>query len=180
LSEYDSVWKSLSSEGVVWPYLTLSESFELLGEEYKANQSGMPSASPMVLQNILHYLHDFPRGSIMNPEGPLWYRDLAIKPEDPVFKSKIDKMLETLKAQHIVMGHTVMTKDSSITPRFDGDVFLIDTGMLTFYFHGRPSALEIQSGRFTAVYASGDEVVLLNPKGGQAGPAMVQPAEGNQ
>ena len=96
---------------------------------------------------------------------------------------KLEAMLKSLKAQHIVMGHTVVTEKVSSTPYsitsgFDGDVFLIDTGMLTFYFHGRPSALEIAGGRFTAVYASGDQVVLLNPKGGQASPSMAQPAEG--
>ncbi|MGE5327331.1 MAG: metallophosphoesterase, partial [Deltaproteobacteria bacterium] len=179
LNDFDSLWKTLTDEGAVWPYLTLEESFKLLQVEYQASQSGLQTWNPYVLQNIVRYLRDFPKWSIMNPDGPLWYRDLAVKPEDPAFKTKIDAMLKNLKAAHIIMGHTVMTRDFSITPRFSGDVFLIDTGMLSFYFHGRPSALEIQGGRFTAVYASGDQVVLLNPKVGQASPAMVQHAEGN-
>lgn len=178
LRQFDSVWKALAAEGLIWPYLTLSESIQLVDAEYDASRSGNYALNPAVLQNIRHFRVDFPRWSIMNPKGPLWYRDLALKPEDPAFKAKIDAMLEKLKASHIVMGHTVMTKDYSITPRFDGDVFLIDTGMLTFYFHGRPSALVIQGGRFTAVYANGDQVVLLNPKGGRASPAMIQRAEG--
>lgn len=183
LSDFDSLSKSLADEGTIWPYLTMEESFKLLQEEYQASQSGSQAFNAFVVQNITRFLGEFPKWSIMNPEGPLWYRGLAVKRDDADLKKKLEAMLKSLKAQHIVMGHTVVTEKVSSTPYaitsgFDGDVFLIDTGMLTFYFHGRPSALEIAGGRFTAVYASGDQVVLLNPKGGQASPAMAQPAEG--
>lgn len=178
LADFDSLWKSLADQGAIWPYLTLDEAFKLLQAEYQAGSSGSPSLNPMLQQNIVHYLHDFPHWSIMNPDGPLWYRNLALKPEDAAYKGKLDAMLKSLKAEHIVMGHTVMTQSYSITSRFDGLAFLIDTGMLTFYFHGRPSALEINGGRFTAIYASGEQQVLVSPKTGQTSPAMIQAADG--
>ena len=45
--------------------------------------------------------------------------------------------------------------------RFGGRVFIIDTGMLFDVYEGRPSALEIRDGHFTAVYLG--ERVRLYP-----------------
>jgi hypothetical protein len=42
-----------------------------------------------------------------------------------------------------------------IVPRFDGAVFLIDTGMLASVYSGRAAVLEIRNGQFTAIYADG-------------------------
>ena len=40
-----------------------------------------------------------------------------------------------------------------ISNRFDGRVYLIDTGMLSSYFSGgRPSALDILDGKITPIY----------------------------
>jgi hypothetical protein len=57
------------------------------------------------------------------------------------------------------VGHTVQP-NGSIQSRFNGKVFLIDTGMLTSsYPTGRASALEIQNDSFTAIYI--DNKVML-------------------
>jgi hypothetical protein len=61
-----------------------------------------------------------------------------------------------------VSGHTVNSK-SDITARFNNRIFLIDTGMLTKAYEGRPSALEIQDGRFTAYATEGEPKVLAAP-----------------
>ena len=74
-------------------------------------------------------------------------------------------MLDRLQARFIAVGHTVQSK-TDITPRFENRVFLLDTGMLASEYKGRPSALEIQDGRFTAHYADGDPVALPAPPGG--------------
>ena len=67
-------------------------------------------------------------------------------------------MLERLQARAIVIGHTVAA-NGRIATRFGGRVVQIDTGMLggTFYPGGRASALEIQDGRFVAIYEDGRE-----------------------
>ncbi len=177
LSDFDSLWKALGDEGIIWPYMTMDEAFKQLQGVYQQAQSNPNSLSPVALQNVVHFLRDFPHWSIMSPDGPLWYRELAAGPEAPLQDSLIS-MLGKLKAEHIVMGHTVMTKDFSITPRFNDHAFLIDTGMLSFYFHGRPSALNIEGGRYTAVYADGQQVVLVNPKASQGGAVTSQAANG--
>ncbi len=48
-----------------------------------------------------------------------------------------------------------------IRVRFKNRVFLIDTGMLSSYYTGgRPSALEIDGGVFTAIYLDHREVLV--------------------
>jgi hypothetical protein len=76
---------------------------------------------------------------------------LALEPEEKNEKG-LNKMLDHLGAHYIVVGHTVLP-GHTITVRFGGRVFLIDTGMLSAYYGGRASALEIQAGKFTAYYA---------------------------
>jgi hypothetical protein len=87
-------------------------------------------------------------------DGPLWYRGLAVETD----AAPVTSMLAQLQARIIVIGHTI-SSTGRIATRFDGRVVQIDTGMLggTFYPGGRPSALEIQDGRFVAIYEDGRE-----------------------
>jgi hypothetical protein len=82
----------------------------------------------------------------------------------------VEKTLGAYNATNIVVGHTVQ-KTAYIRSRFQGKVFLIDTGMLSTYFAGgKASALEIsESGGFTAVYPD-QRVVLHEGKSGQSEP----------
>jgi hypothetical protein len=52
-----------------------------------------------------------------------------------------------------ITAHTVMP-DGQIRSRFNGQIFLIDTGMLSgsFFPGGRASALEITDGKVTPIY----------------------------
>jgi hypothetical protein len=87
-------------------------------------------------------------------DGPLWYRGLA-QEDEATFAPELDKILEAVRARAIVIGHTV-TANGRITPRFGGRVVQIDTGMLTsVYTNGRPSALEIDGDKWTAIYEDG-------------------------
>lgn len=172
LSTYDSLWKALSDGKVIWSYMTLEEAIRQMQDELSAAQSGTRMIAPQAQADMARLLRDLPHWMIISPQGPLWYRGLAQDPEGGL-RSKLDDMLKRLKAVHIVMGHTVVSRQA-ITPRFDDHVFLIDTGMLTSYFHGRPAAIEIQDGSFTAVYADGDQQVLLGPKGSRAVPESGQ------
>ena len=68
--------------------------------------------------------------------------------------------MKRLKIGAIVAGHT---PDSEIRQRFDNRVILIDTGMLQSVFGGKPSALEIQGGRFTAHVVGQPPRALASP-----------------
>lgn len=84
--------------------------------------------------------------------GPLWYRGLA-QMDETAGAPIIDGVLSRLDATAVVAGHTVVP-GGRIQVRFGGRLFQIDTGMLvTVFAGGRPSALEITGGVFTAIYS---------------------------
>jgi Calcineurin-like phosphoesterase len=170
LKIFDSLWKSLADEKVIWPYMTLQEAIHQVQGDYEAARTGGITLSLGAQQDIVRMLRDLPHWWIISPQGPLWYRGLAEDPESPL-QDKLNQMLARLNARYIVMGHTVLPAHQ-ITARFDHHAFLIDTGMNKAFFDGRPSALIIQDGGFTAEYADGEKQVLVSPKEGQAAPAL--------
>jgi hypothetical protein len=164
ISGFDSMWQTLSNQKVIWRYMTLDEAVASVTEELKWIQASGGIDDPdavQIMQNLLGYRNWL----AVSSDGPLWYRGLAQEPEEKLMNGVI-AMLARLKAQYIVEGHTVLSK-SDIIPRFDSHVFLIDTGMNKEEYQGRPSALEILSGKFTAYYADGEPRVLAAPGNGK-------------
>jgi Calcineurin-like phosphoesterase len=99
--------------------------------------------------------------SVVEPEGPLWFRGWASWPEDST-AAQVTAFLDQLKLQRMVVGHTP-TADRRIAVRYAGRVFAIDTGMLAPYFMGNASALELTGSSVKAIYPDG-EVDLTLPK----------------
>jgi len=97
---------------------------------------------------------------IRSADGPLWFRGNADWDEETQ-ATEIAELLAGIGAQRMVGGHTVQD-EGRIEVRFEGRVFLIDTGMLSsVYEGGRPSALVISGGVFKAVYTDGSEELLF-------------------
>ncbi|HEV8385674.1 MAG TPA: metallophosphoesterase, partial [Candidatus Acidoferrales bacterium] len=114
---------------------------------------------------------------MVNPQGPLWFRGYASW-SDEEGKTQIAKVLEKLGVSQIVVGHTPQA-GGRIAARFDGKVFLIDTGMLSSYYTGgRASALEIAAGKYTAIYS--DERIVLLDSSARHGEAVVPAGHENQ
>jgi len=89
----------------------------------------------------------------INPEGALWYRGLSTEKDDPA-GGPFAALLAKYGAKRFVTGHTPQ-QSRSITVRYGGRAILIDTGMLTSYYKGRASALEISGNKLTAFYEDG-------------------------
>ena len=89
----------------------------------------------------------------IDPEGALWYRGLSTVPDDPT-GGPFAALLEKYGAKRFVTGHTPQ-QNRSINVRFGGRAVLIDTGMLTSYYKGRASALEIDGDKLAAYYEDG-------------------------
>jgi calcineurin-like phosphoesterase family protein len=86
----------------------------------------------------------------INENGPLWFRGLAQWPDAE--GAKIQELIKTYAIARFVVGHTPQA-GGQIGSRFDGKVYLIDTGMLSSYFPGgRASALNLQDGKITFIY----------------------------
>jgi hypothetical protein len=92
--------------------------------------------------------------TLLAGEGPLWFRGYANWPEDAATMGKVTAFLDKSGVRRIAVGHTP-TMDSRIAARFAGRVFVMDTGMLTPVYKGRPSALEIKGQAVNAIYEDG-------------------------
>jgi calcineurin-like phosphoesterase family protein len=160
IADFDAIWELLSEKNVIWRYMTQEEALRQVQTEWRTIQLRGQVEDPEAARDMQALL-GLPNWLIFSPNGPLWYRGLALEPEQNL-QGKVEAMLARLKAKYIVAGHTVRPK-SEIMPRFDKRVFLIDTGMLRQVYAGRASALEIQNGRFTAYYSDGERQVLVSP-----------------
>jgi hypothetical protein len=97
---------------------------------------------------------------IRSADGPLWFRGNA-KWDEESHTAEVVELLAGVGVQRMVGGHTVQD-EGRIEVRFEGLVFLIDTGMLSsVYEGGRPSALVISDGIFIAIYPDGSEELLF-------------------
>ena len=88
------------------------------------------------------------RSFSMNPDGPFWYRGLALEREADL-AAHVDRLLETYAASHIVVGHTAVAR--AIVPRFAGKVIAIDVELSEVY-GGPPACLIIEDGRLFALH----------------------------
>ena len=147
LTAFDSLWQSLSKEEVIWKYMTIEEALHQAAGEWKTVQAS--GQVPPELKGDLEKFLSFSTWFINSPNSPVWYRGLALEPEETL-KAGVDVMLRRLNVGYIVAGHTVQS-NFEINHRFGNRVLLIDTGMV---FGGKASALEIRSGRFTAYYTN--------------------------
>lgn len=98
---------------------------------------------------------DISRWSLLAPQGPLWIRGYATRPDSE--RDLVAATLKTLGANRLVVGHT--PQRDGIATRFGGLVYVIDTGMLTSVYNGKPSALEIAGERATPLYLDTPEIV---------------------
>ena len=57
---------------------------------------------------------------VMGIKGPLWYRGYI---EDPIAEEEIERIMDTLDIDHIVVGHTVVQE---ISPLFNQKVYALD------------------------------------------------------
>jgi hypothetical protein len=160
---WDELAGALERARVAAPFFTIQEIINAaqveIGKIGIAQKTGEPLADYVTPDFIrrLQFLANFEKLTLLEAEGPLWYRGLATLPEDQ--RPAVSALLDRHRARRIVLGHTPQLPAARIRARFGGLVVLIDTGMLTTHFRGQASALELQDGRMTAIYASGREPV---------------------
>ena len=163
IKEFDDLKQYLQNEKLILPFFNLQEINNVLQAEVVAELKSRVSGNEERKAKIQEFLKHVDWLSV-RVDGPLWFRGYD-KWSEEEGEPQASKVLESYKATHIVVGHTVQ-KGGRIRPRFGNKVFLIDTGMLSSYYPGgRASALEIcGDGKFIAVYLD-QQVVLLDPAG---------------
>ena len=167
ITRFDSLWQSLCDKKIIWRYMRLEEALQEIQEEWRWIQ-GRGQVEDREAVQQMRELAGLQSWLSVSPDGPLWYRGLALDPEETL-KGPVEAMLARLNVRYIVAGHTVLPK-FDILPRFDNHVFLIDTGMLKEVFGGRGSALEFRDGRITAYYTDAGPQVLPEAAGGATAP----------
>ena len=171
IERFDRYRRHLVDAGLILPFSTFQEMFAAVALELQAWTERLfrdplaPRRGPRPVTrrekahlDVLTDLQTIDTWSITDPEGPLWYRGFALRPERGA-DAFIDGVLARFDVARVVVGHSVTTS-RRIVDRFDGRVFLIDTGMLENTYRGRASALELLDGRVTAIYL--DERIPLD------------------
>jgi hypothetical protein len=156
IRQFDEYRRHLVHRGLILPFFTLQEVIESAVAELQAIVSRPDVELPLTALDRRHLdvLQETTRVGtwmVLDPEGPLWFRGYA-RWSQAEWTPQVSRLLARFGARRIVVGHTV-PPSKLITPRFDGQVFLIDTGMLTScYEGGRASALEIEGDHVAARY----------------------------
>jgi hypothetical protein len=102
---------------------------------------------------LLHHAKPFEAKIVYDANGPLWFRDLAVKDEKSL-NGEFERILKNLGAGHMVIAHTFY-RGNGVTPvvaprfmsRFNGKLWIIDTG-ISSYYGGINSALLIEKENF--------------------------------
>ena len=162
MERFDRHRRHLVDAGIILPFSTFEEMFAAVARELR---TWMERLSPdqrqrrrrrtvtraeRALIDVLADLQTINSWSIVAPDGPLWFRGLALWPE-PEVDGFIGGLLRRFGVARVVVGHSV-TPSRRVTVRAAGRVFLIDSGMLEDVYRGRPSALELLDGRISAIY----------------------------
>ena len=117
-------------------------------DDFRMRSESLAAAGAAAESATLAKLQEAP---VFTTAGPTWYRGQALC--HPFTEDRnLAAALARLGVVRLVVGHTV-TPTRRVTSRFDGRVILLDTGMLSEAYQGRPAALVIEGGRVAASYA---------------------------
>jgi hypothetical protein len=156
---WDAIVRVLRAHRLIEPAFTLQEVVNAaqaeIGRIVLAQREGKEVGGHVTpeLIAVLKQIPDVPRWSIVDADGPLWYRGLALMPDTEA--PGVASLLTRLGARRFVTGHTPQLPEARIGRRFGDRVLVIDTGMLVSHYKGRPSALEIAGDALTAIYPDG-------------------------
>lgn len=150
IKNFDALKQYFQNEKLILPFFTLQEIAALLQAELALEAKTRSNAGER--QGKIQEFLKQGEWLGVRVDGPLWFRGYD-QWSDAEGAPQIAKVLESYKASHVVVGHTVQ-KGGRIRPRFDNKIFLIDTGMLSSYYPGgRASALAICGPtKFVGVY----------------------------
>jgi hypothetical protein len=155
--EWDQAFRWLAQHDLALPFSTLGEAIEAAASEYtriaeKTKKNGVITEDDSNAAKILLPLINIGASSLLNPEGPMWFRGYSAWTDEEGV-GKMAALLSKYRVKRFVTGHTPQPA-GRITTRFGGGLFLIDTGMLDgkFYPNGRASALEIVGETVTPLY----------------------------
>jgi Calcineurin-like phosphoesterase len=170
IEEFDKTKEYLVKRKLILPFFTSQEIAMVVQAQLFADEQAEASVDEQYHVQLTR-LRGMSGWLCMRDNGPLWFRGYD-NWTDTEGGALIGKILAAYGAKHVVVGHTVQ-KSRHIRARFDGQIFLIDTGMLSTYWKdGRASALKLRDGaNFAAEYLDEPEVLFgekIAPSSGKA------------
>jgi hypothetical protein len=174
ISEFDRERAWMVAEGLALPWFSAHEITREAQREIDAVAALPRDEVPTErLQRAIRLGFQWDDWYLLDPEGPLWFRGTARWSEEE-HAAEMTALLDHLGVARQVVGHTPQSSQR-IQSRFNGRVYLIDTGMLKEVYGGLPSALEITDHSVVAVYQGERQVLdaraLHEPAAAAAGPS---------
>jgi hypothetical protein len=169
MARYEKYLQVLVERKMALPYFTFQEVLDVSASELQAagvvleaakakgEQPDLSNFDVAILREAVDIIK-IDQWTIFAAEGPLWFRGYATWPDEETSRAKVDALLAKLGVQRFAVGHTPQ-RDGRIAARFQGRVFVMDTGMLAEVYKGRPAALELRGSAVSAIYE--DAVVPL-------------------
>jgi Calcineurin-like phosphoesterase len=160
----DAFRQRLVNQRLAVPSFTLQQILDVAVSELKKAVDALAKAKaentepPALDRDLLkeaQELMEIGKWSLIDPEGPLWFRGYA-QWDEATTGAQVTTFLDQLKLTRIVVGHTPTT-DRKIQTRYQGRVILMDTGMLRSVYEGTPSALEISGKTLKALYPDAEQ-----------------------
>jgi len=149
LRRFVGVQQRLMTLGALGPEMSYAEQIAKV-QSLAYGKAAARSTEPGEAVQLARTMVELGVGLVFRPDGPLWYRGTSLNPESEE-RPLVHDVLAHLGAASVVVGHTT-SHTTRLMTRFDGAVVMADTGMLASHYQGRPSAVEIRSGRLFAVY----------------------------
>lgn len=154
LATFDETRAWMVSEGLALPWSSAQELVREAQRELEWVASQPPDSVPFERRQRAERLElKWGDWYLTSDDGPFWFRGLA-RWKEAEHQGEVAGLLDGLGVRRQVVGHNPQ-RNGRINSRFSGRVLLIDTGMLTSVYGGRPSALEIVGDELTAIYDDG-------------------------
>lgn len=143
VTEYVTQTEVLAEAGLLDPTVNFYDHAGIL--EALPEDASRPAHIQAAIETVLK----LNRGSIYEPDSPLWYRG-SVACSALIEEDKLATALEAIDADRVVIGHTP-TVTRRVLQRMDGRVIEIDTGMLAAAYGGSGNALVIEGETMSVV-----------------------------
>ena len=145
IEAFDAYTEEMVRRRLILPFSSLQERVVAAQAELARLQPKGPAGETQNVVQLLEGFLGFGNWLSVHPDGPLWFRGFARWSEQEG-REHLKGLLESHKAKRFVVGHTPLLP-GQIQARFEGSVFLIDTGMLSSFYRG--GSIEATERNFT-------------------------------
>lgn len=150
LNAYLEYLSLLSAAGILSVESGFHDHGQIL-EAYLAGQAAAGTVVPADIQTAAREIIRMYSSPLFQPDSPIWYRG-NVGCGSVITESILDAALARFGAGRLVIGHTP-THNHQVLTRFGGKLVRADTGMLSSHYGGQASAVIIEAGAVSVVYA---------------------------